>query len=634
MTDNTRLMLRLAFPAGLCLLIISGAAVFFGADIPAARTAFASAILFIFGAGMLTEDSQRPTASSWGALALIGAFAVLTQMRGQMDTAAPEFAALLAAGGLWLVARNAARLEGGGVVLWRASLGAGALIALWSFFSFTLSPESVWGLQRPYGGERLTGGFLSANTAATFFGLVSLMGLAETLQQVRRASGSLQAFSRQAVALSLSVIATLLPLTCLVLTASRGGIAFTVFAALLLVVWQLFSWGRQEGSPMRGAGLAGAGIGALVVLGGLVWTVSGELASSRFDTVMDDPVRQAVFAAYWEAVSLSPVFGQGLGSFAFTNDLIATSPNALVLEEQGAAHNVYLQWLMQAGWVGSIVMWTVVAGMIALVIRGLRHRRKHHVYMRATLCISLLVLLHGLTDYGLEVAGFMWWFAWVLGIGAGFASGSRSVRKAERKALAGQHWSRRLAPSAILGVTALGLAFWSGWQAELRYQANIVDGFSPERMAAYSEQATLPPLATLREALAARAVQPDIADLDFAERATRAALEREPRIASAWNRLVYLDLARNDRLSQEGLEAYARSLYLSPYGDREVMRWRLEIAAIVWDQLDETTRGQALSQVLVLSYWWIDRRWMEELAERAPAPMGSEIRRLLPAEAS
>lgn len=623
MSDTVRLLLPLAFPAGVCLLAISAAAMFFGADIPASKAYFASVIVFIAGLGVMTARSQIPLRTAWAGFFCLAALTALTAMRGQLDTATPELAALGAAGALWLVARHGAKLERGGVMLWRASLLAGVLIALWAFVNYTLSPETLWGTEKPYHRDRVTGGFLSANTAATFFGLVSLMGLAELLIQLKRA------FSRHALGLSLSLVATLLPATCLVLTASRAGIAFTGFAALMLTVWQIFAITRGDSASRRSLGLAAAGGGAFIVLAGLVWTVSGELAASRFDRVLDDTARQTLFEAYWQGVALAPVLGHGLGSFVFTNEMIATSRNADILQAQGAAHNVYLQWLLQAGWLGALAMWSVIAAMLYGVFQGLKRRRSEREYLRAVLAISVLVLLHGLTDYALEVPGFMWWWAWILGLGAGIAAGGRAARKADRQRQGRQ--TGRLAQMSAIGLASLMIIFsgWILWQAHMRHDANSAYRLSPEAIAGLADQDALPPSAYLQDALAVRAIETDIGDLDFAERATRAALDREPRLVSSWNRLVYIDLAQNGRLTAQGREALEQSLYLSPYGQRDMMRWRLQIAALAWSDLDEGMRRQLLSQALVLSRRRTGRVWLESFQQEAPDAMAAELQALL-----
>lgn len=629
MPETLRSLLGLIFPAAICLIALVGAALFFGADIPASRLLFSAVVTALAGLAMLVRPSFMPGPGVWASGLLCSLFAGLTLHHGHMDTAGPYFAALVAGGGAWFIARSAARSGQAGPLLWRATLGAGALIAMWAFFDFMLAPASIWGVERPYGHNRLSAGFLSANTAATFMGLITLMGLAECLQQIRRLRGDWRDLQARAPALSLAAISTMFAASCLVLTASRGGIAFTATAGLTLIAWQVYAVSREGGSRRRSLGLAVSGGAIFLVLAGLIWTVSGELASTRFERFAEDPARELMFEAYWNAIPLAPLFGHGLGSFPFTNDLIATSRNAATLSKQGAAHNVYLEWLLQAGWAGSIAMWLVLAGMLGAVWQGLKRRRRDRVYLRATLCISLLVMLHGLTDYALEVPGLMWWWAWILGLGAGIAAAGRSGERESRSQQSSRTLRWPIAARLGLGTLALTLSFAMVWQGEMRVLANSVPEMPSGRVLAMARQEALPPSAYLREALAERLISPDLAALDLAERASLGALEREPRLVTAWNRLVFIDLARQGQLGQAGHRALEQSFYLRPYGDREAMRWRLEITALTWHQMDEALRRQSLSQVLALSDRGADRRWMLALAERSPEEMRLQIEALL-----
>jgi len=137
----------------------------------------------------------------------------------------------------------------------------------------------------------------------------------------------------------------------------------------------------------------------------------------------------------------------------------------------------------------------------------------------------------------------------------------------------------------------------------------------------------LPPSAYLRDAYAARAIEADVADFEFAERASLAAIDREPRLVTAWNRLVYLDLAQNGRLTDAGQEALSRSLYLNPYSSQDIIRWRLQIAASAWSQLTDLNRREVLSQ---LHYQAVrDRRWLTRFAGEAPEDFRREIEAVL-----
>lgn len=609
MPDAVRQYLRLTFPAGMLLLLLAAAAVFYGADIPAAKAMFSAAIMGLAGVTVIASRRFFVPASAWAGLTLLLLFAAQHVWMGRMDTAAPEFAALASAGAVWLIARDTTIRLDAGARLWQASLAVGAVIAVWAFFDFTLGPRTAAHM-------RLSGGFLSPNTAATFFGIIALMGLAELIRQIRRAAGSVASVTGKAPALALASASFLIPATCLVLTASRGGIAFAALSGLALAGWQVLVATRRGHVERRSLGLGIAALAVLISISGLVWTVSGELASARFGQGVTGGARADMFAAYWEAVPLAPVSGHGLGSFPFTNDLIATSLNTASLSRSNAAHNVFLQWLLQAGWAGALVMWAVAAFLIWEVFAGLARRRRQLGYLRAVICISGFAVLHGLTDFALEIPGVMWWWAWLLGIGAGIASGGS--RAGQRSAVAGAAVASRPA----FGIVVLVLAGWMAWQGQMRVAANQALEMPRDAFIVVMTQDQLPPSAFMLDAYGDRAIAADIADLDFAERMSLAALEREPRLVTAWNRLVFVDLARNGRLTEAGQAALSQSFHLSPYGDRRVMRWRIQIASAAWQDLDDFNRRQVRSQLQALAV--SDRGWLRTLVREASGDFREE----------
>ncbi|MGY6661064.1 MAG: O-antigen ligase family protein [Glycocaulis sp.] len=605
---------RLAFPAGFCLLILGAASFYFGADIPAAKAIFSCVLILTAAVSVAFGAVYRPMPAVWGVVLLLAAFGVYHVMMGWMDTAAPEFAALAAGGAVWLMGYGSARQRDTASVLWRATLTVGTLIALWAFIDFTITPRTPSAV-------RLNAGFLSANTAATFFGIIALMGLAELLGQIRKGLRGGRAFAERALPLALALICVLISATCLMLTASRAGIAFAGLAAAALSGWQVLAWTRDGGVSQRSLGLGIAGFVGVFVIGGLVWTVSGEMAATRYESGLRENLRGEMFAAYWNAVALAPVTGHGLGSFVFTNDLITTSQTVRSLGSTNAAHNVFLQWLLQAGWTGALAMWAVTGLLIWQVMQGLKVRRRHRGYLRAVLCISAFVVLHGLTDFALEVPGVMWWWAWILGLGAGIAAAGRNGQKRQQDSARGG----RLALASRAGFVALALAagLLAGWQGQMRVSANLAHQLTPQALEAIAREPGLPPSAYLIDAYAARAIEADIGDLDFAHRATLAAVEREPRLVTAWNRLVYIDMARNGRLTAAGQAALAQSFYLNLYGDREILRWRLQIAAVAWEQLDDLNRTSVRLQLGGQAVR--DRRWLHRFASDAPEGVREEI---------
>jgi O-antigen ligase len=150
--------------------------------------------------------------------------------------------------------------------------------------------------------------------------------------------------------------------------------------------------------------------------------LSGEMFWERMTIADADVTRQSSLSSYFDAIWYQPLFGHGLGGFQFVNDFVAGNGDADLLQGQGAAHNVYLQWMIQAGLVGATAMFGAMLVIVFRLLRGLRRRQRQRSMIRTAIVIVVFVGLHGLVDYGLEIPFISWWLAWLLGISVGTAS--------------------------------------------------------------------------------------------------------------------------------------------------------------------------------------------------------------------
>lgn len=289
-------------------------------------------------------------------------------------------------------------------------LAAGAVYALISLMAFL----GGWQLGA---GVRLSGGFLSANSAATVFGVLTVLGLSQLLRRIRDVAGLplVDRATRSAGALSLF----LLPLACLVLTASRMGLTATAVAIVTLCVWEILS---PRG--VRWPALALGGVAALV--GGLFLFADAGQMATRLETVgaVTDP-RAEIFATHWRAFLDSPLMGFGLGTFSEINNLYMSAGNFAALQPIRAAHNVYLQWLEEAGLIGAIPMFALIAVLLGVgAWRAIQVQRGGGL-ARGLVCASLVVLVHGFTDFALQVPSIAMMWAFILGLSFAFGQ-SRS----------------------------------------------------------------------------------------------------------------------------------------------------------------------------------------------------------------
>jgi O-antigen ligase len=311
----------------------------------------------------------------------------------------------------------------------RAATTPNILYCAWSFFAWITSPTEIFGSPRPYGVDRLGGSFLSSNTAATLFSCLSVMSLLALMRPFtrsrrpgeRRRPEELTALWPQALLLVLA-------LSCLLMTVSRGGLIS--FVAATLVSISCLAWIKSSQRSLTGGFVAVVGL--LLFASAVVFLISGERTAARI--IQTDPLnndRLEVFAAFWPTFKASPWLGYGLGAFSSINFLSITAKSAMALGVIGAAHNVYLQWLLQQGVPGALAMIGCVAVVAAITIRGAARRSSQQTLAITCVGVTVVFAVHGLVDYALEVPSMAAFFALILGLGYGIAerpAGSRSGR--------------------------------------------------------------------------------------------------------------------------------------------------------------------------------------------------------------
>ena len=264
-------------------------------------------------------------------------------------------------------------------------------------------------------GDRLSGGFLSANSGATVFGLLTVLGLGLFLRGWQKKAGL--GLSRRITAVAGPLACLSLAAVCLVLTQSRMGLAATLVAAGALLVWTFAQ------NPKGKASAVVAGL-IMLVLSGVLFVGGNALVWSRLDALdADAGTRGQIFAAHWQAFLASPLFGYGLGSFDPVNLQVMTAENANALWASRATHNVYLQWLQEAGLVGAIPMFLLIAAVLGLSVWRSGGVRGTRTPLHGLICANLVILIHGLTDYALQVPSIAALWAFLLGLQFAYGQG-------------------------------------------------------------------------------------------------------------------------------------------------------------------------------------------------------------------
>jgi O-antigen ligase len=334
-----------------------------------------------------------------------------------------EMVKLLALGSIFLVGFVFGVDGDGAKLLLRAVVTVGLAFSGWAFLDHAMNPAMLFGLPRPVEPGRLSAAFGSANTAATLFGSLTLLNLVDLIGafDAGRPPAGVQGRDTRQLALHLvrPSAGLMLAFVCLALTQSRAGLAATVGLALCLLAAVLYV--RQRHRAVAAAPIAVA----CLIIGLLAVTIAlnGDALQQRFLAVNSaSQVRARIYADHWQAFRESPWSGYGLGSFARINGRLTSASTASDLSLIGAAHNVYLQWLEEAGAPAAALMFSTI-GLVALQLaRGALRRRRMRSWILAIGAVLALVLIHGASDYALQVPSMAAYVSLLLGVGYGLSS--------------------------------------------------------------------------------------------------------------------------------------------------------------------------------------------------------------------
>lgn len=299
----------------------------------------------------------------------------------------------------------------------------GGLFGLHGLLQLLFFPEGLLLPTRP-GANSLTGVFINRNTAGTFLGIGSLASLGWLLGALAGERGPpsgrarlADAFGRNRQAIAATACLALCVL-CLFLTRSRGamlswlaafGLVVVLVALNVKVVWPRLA--RGHAARFRPLMLAAAGVVAVVVA---VELLGGQTAA-RLGHQGVDVARLCVYEATMRAFADNWLFGTGLGTFAAVFPGYQTAGCAPIDAMFFRAHNFYLEALLGLGVIAVPLFAYVYWRLGTILVRGYRQRARLRPIPVVGIGGAVLVTLHGLTDFSLQIPGMAMYFACFLG---------------------------------------------------------------------------------------------------------------------------------------------------------------------------------------------------------------------------
>jgi O-antigen ligase len=307
--------------------------------------------------------------------------------------------------------RNRKKAE---LILWSIVLAATGY-AVYGIISHFSGQDMVLWVEQTGSSRSLSGTFINRNNFATYLGLGLICAAGLYLENFLKVIDSLgrgkdkalqlmqQAFVRGAPLLA----CVLILLTALFLTQSRGGVTSTLSALLVLLVFmglliRLISRAYQFLVVCLVAAMLG------------VFFLSGEGWLDRLTaTELERETRMLRYEQTWKAVNQAPWTGYGIGSFEQTFFMFADERTTTSYK----AHNDWLEMMFELGLPGAFLWFAVLGGLGMRCLLGFFRRRRDHVYPMAGFSACVLVGLHSLADFSLQIPAVAVTFAVLLGVG-------------------------------------------------------------------------------------------------------------------------------------------------------------------------------------------------------------------------
>lgn len=290
-------------------------------------------------------------------------------------------------------------------------------VAVISLCQFLFSPMTLgFESKTAYIGS-LTGLYVNRNSAGTFFamGIVINAGLLAFYLQ----NSSLGAFARkiftpdrltsaEKTTLSL-MIGLLIEVLALAATQSRGA-TVSVFIGLICLAW-LLNCGKRSGRRSQTRWRRFALVVSLMVI---VAVVVAQETIYRMSAQSVDQARLCTYASTAQAVWDNWPLGSGFGSFADVFPAYRSPQCSGIDGVWDAAHNSYLEGALGLGVVFVTILGVALAILSWALVTGLLERHRYRFAPAIGLASLVLVALHSLIDFSLQIPGNALFFAALL----------------------------------------------------------------------------------------------------------------------------------------------------------------------------------------------------------------------------
>ena len=301
-----------------------------------------------------------------------------------------------------------------------AILLLGAVYSIIGLIIHFCAGREILSFQVPLDGGALKSTFANRNHFATFVGLCLLCGTAQMLHKLQPLVEQRRTRSQTFAVLIEHVFvarrwetgAILLMLLALFLTMSRGGVLASLFALFALIFLLSRNKTQKQNSLSVWPPLLGILFAVLISAGGPFLGRLGQAGEGESATL-----RTSIYQSAVNGILSAPWQGVGFGSFedaypAYKQDDV--SPMTRV----GYAHNTYLESTFELGVPVAFLLHLSLAALLFVCWRGTFRRRRMKYVPAIGVAATLLVAVHSLVDFSLEIPAVSVLYAFMMGFAA------------------------------------------------------------------------------------------------------------------------------------------------------------------------------------------------------------------------
>jgi O-antigen ligase len=303
---------------------------------------------------------------------------------------------------------------------------------IWAFLSAMVLPDRTLWFPNPGASAALSSTFYNRNSYATYSGIGLILMTAVCLQHYReeaaragipfrhRIASILETTGRSGAVMIGSIVILAVGLLG---TGSRGAFISTAFAFFVLAA--LSARSKQQRREQR---LTIVAVALLLVA--LFTAFGNEVLGNLEINGVQDQSRIDVWKATIDSIATAPSLGFGYGTFEDVFPMFRTHLIAPLMNHWAMAHDTYLEILQGLGVVFGALLIGAVGWISSLCLKGATTREMNLTVPRAAFSISMLVSLHSLADFSMQIQGITVTVMAILGAGTAQAFSSR-VRTSE-----------------------------------------------------------------------------------------------------------------------------------------------------------------------------------------------------------